>query len=357
MGSWNVTCGITQLPIRAGDRVAVIPLTVHQPDFLARDSLAGSGSTGNDIIAKPFALPVFGEYDDYGGVHLDEGQVGVQYADAVFQHLVKAGRLLVHPNGKPTAVDKVPKDVFSLLTRRALLLSVPNQRKAWLKNLHEMYAATPDDQKATLSHYAAQMEVDPDTLPDGLVFGLGVMYVPEALFLSLANAVGNEEAYGHYDRTEEKLVEFKGNRRGELENMVTLTDEGKKQLAKMDEMLAMPDNSLDDKDKAYIRELVPRSLLRHAQEVSQECTFFPQSVFAALNDIAVHGNAEARALWVNFMLFQSAMIGMRKHWTPQTGAGSSCGLYETHHLYKAANEFVSQSLTRYYAEAAADADE
>lgn len=43
MGSWNATCGVTQLPITAGDRVVLVPLIVKQPDFLARDNLGGRG--------------------------------------------------------------------------------------------------------------------------------------------------------------------------------------------------------------------------------------------------------------------------------------------------------------------------
>jgi hypothetical protein len=354
MGSWNATCGITQLPIIAGDRVVAIPLVVKQHDFLSRDSLAGSGSCDNDVIAQPFALPVAGVYDDYGGVKLDDGQEAVAYLNALFEKLVKTERLMTHPSGKPTPVKKVKKDLFELLTRRELLVTVPNARKGWLKQLHETYASLPADQKKGMSHYKAQMEVDPDTLPDTVLFGLGIMMVPEALYLSLADTVGAEDAYGHYDHAKDQLIEFKGIRRGELANLATLDEDGKTKIVHMNEMLERPDVDFKPEHREYIRSILPPTLLPHALEMSMNCFFFDAAVSAALKDIAANDSAIARKLWVDFMLFRSAMNGMRKHWTPQTGAGSSCGLYETHKLYKVASDFVSQALTRYTAEAEED---
>lgn len=350
MGSWNATCGVTQLPIFAGDRVVAIPLVVKQHDFLSRDSLTGSGSSSNDVIAQPFALPVVGKYNDYGGVALDDDQLGVTYLNDLFGKLVKTGRLMTHPSGKPTPVKKVKDDLFEQLTRRELLVTVPNMRKAWLKKLHETYASLPDDQKKGMSHYQAQMEVNPDSLPDTELFGLGVMFVPESLYLSLADTVGAEEAYGHYDHAEDKLVEFKGDRRGELDNLATLGEEGKAQIVQMNAMLERPDADLKEEHREYIRSILPKTLLRHALEMSMDGFYFDAAVSAALNDMALNDNAAARKLWVDFMLFRSAMNGMRKHWTPQTGAGSSCGLYETHKLYKVANDFVTQALVRYAGE-------
>lgn len=354
MGSWNATCGITQLPILAGDRVVAIPLVIKQHDFLSRDSLAGSGCSSNDVIAQPFALPVAGEYDDYGGIRLDGGQDATTYLNALFEKLVKTGRLMTHPSGKPTPVKKVKKDLFELLTRRELLVTVPNQRKAWLKTLRETYDALPADQQQGMSHYKAQMEVDPDTLPDTDLFGLGIMLVPEALYLSLADAVGAEDAYGHYDHTNDKLIEFTGDRRGELGNLATLDPDAKAKIVQLNAMLDRPDVDFEPEQREYLRSVMGPSLLTHALGMSRDCFFFDAAVSSALQDISINDSAAARKLWVDFMLFRTAMNGMRKHWTPQTGAGSSCGLYDTHKLYKVANDFVSQALTRYSAEAEED---
>ena len=70
MGSWNATCGVTQLPIKEGDRVVLVPLVVKNHDFLSRSPLSGSGSVDNDLIAQPFTLPLLGAYNGYGGISL-----------------------------------------------------------------------------------------------------------------------------------------------------------------------------------------------------------------------------------------------------------------------------------------------
>lgn len=346
MGSWNATCGITQLPIISGQRIVAIPLVVKQHDFLARDSLAGSGACDNDLIAQPFALPVFGEYDDYGGIKLDDNQPGVAYLTKAFQALVKAGRLLKHPNGKPVPVKKASDELLDELMRRELLVNVPNQRKAWLKKLHELYASLPLEQQKGMGHYKAQMEVDPATLPDDIPFGLGVMFVPEALYLSLADAVGAEGAYGYYDHDEDVMVAFKGTRRDELSQMATLDGEGKAKLDKMTQMLDVHGAEFSEEQKALLLSTVSSLALQYAHKTSGRCFFFDDAVSAALSDLVVNDNGAARTLWVDFILFHSAMNAMRKQWTPQAGAGMSSGLYETHTLYQVANDFMSQTLAK-----------
>lgn len=57
MGCWNQTCGLTQIHIRAGEPVLVFPL-VESP----RDSLCYSTP-----YWTPFPIPFASEYNDYGG--------------------------------------------------------------------------------------------------------------------------------------------------------------------------------------------------------------------------------------------------------------------------------------------------
>lgn len=61
MGCWNATCNISNLPIYAGDKVVVIPLvqTTKDAEFNV------CYPTDNFV---PYAFPIFGEYDDYGGI-------------------------------------------------------------------------------------------------------------------------------------------------------------------------------------------------------------------------------------------------------------------------------------------------
>ena len=66
MGSFNVACSVSNISIRAGDPVAFIPLEVAKYPYKIGD--------GNHMLIysncfyAPATLPIFGEYDDYGGV-------------------------------------------------------------------------------------------------------------------------------------------------------------------------------------------------------------------------------------------------------------------------------------------------
>lgn len=68
MGCWNKTCGLTQLPIVAGDPVVTF-LIVESPSKYGQTHPCYSSAFWNLI-----PLPIYGEYDDYGWMEVDEGQ-------------------------------------------------------------------------------------------------------------------------------------------------------------------------------------------------------------------------------------------------------------------------------------------
>lgn len=61
MGCWNATCNISNLPIYAGDDIVLILLmqTTQNVEFNV------CYPTDNFV---PYAFPIFGKYDDYGGI-------------------------------------------------------------------------------------------------------------------------------------------------------------------------------------------------------------------------------------------------------------------------------------------------
>lgn len=63
MGCWNETCAITQMPIHVGDPVVLVFLTK-----VDRHAENHNGFCHVNDIWTPKFLPVFGEYDDYGGL-------------------------------------------------------------------------------------------------------------------------------------------------------------------------------------------------------------------------------------------------------------------------------------------------
>ena len=360
MGSWNGTCGITQLPITSGQRIALIPLVIKQHDFLARDSLAGSGACSNDVIAQPFSMPLFGEYDDYGGIALDENQPGEAALLAVFEKLVGKGRLMRTPHAKPVPVETASIELLEEMLRRELVYQVSNPRKAWLKQLHETFAELTPEQQGGMDHYKPQMEVDLNTLPDMLDLGMGAMMVHEELYFALADQAGKANSFGYWDDAKSKLIEFKGDRRGELESFLVVSDEQRERVAHLRGELQGMYAELSANNPAFtparaemlLAEL-PLSAIPKAMSTAEELFFFPFGVKHVLAEASANNDEKARQLWVNFMLFNSAFVSLRKLWTPQTGAGSSAGLGDFHDIYKVQSDFMAKTMGDFYERRAA----
>ena len=56
MGSWSVYCDISNITINAGDRIGIVPLVKNE------------GQSSSYSTYLPAMLPIFGTYDDYGGI-------------------------------------------------------------------------------------------------------------------------------------------------------------------------------------------------------------------------------------------------------------------------------------------------
>ncbi len=76
MGSFNVSCGISGLSINEGDRVGY--LILRKPHSAIKNTIQTNGKGDSnylycDALFSPFLPPVYGTYNDYGGVEdLDE---------------------------------------------------------------------------------------------------------------------------------------------------------------------------------------------------------------------------------------------------------------------------------------------
>jgi hypothetical protein len=80
LGSWNETCGITQMPICAGDKVRMF-LIVETDSEWARESVSHSYTTD---LWRPFGLPIKGSYNEYGSIEdIEEDSL----TDLMLEHL------------------------------------------------------------------------------------------------------------------------------------------------------------------------------------------------------------------------------------------------------------------------------
>ena len=362
MGSWNATCGVTQLPIKEGDRVVLVPLVVKNHDFLSRSPLSGSGSVDNDLIAQPFTLPLLGAYNGYGGISFDDDQPGAAYFMQALQEWARQGMLMRICSGEPVAVKpdgyistKPADELLDILVQGEFLVNVPNQRKAWLQHLHETYASLPSENKAGFSHYQAQMKVDPKTLPDFESVALGVMFVPESLYLSLASVVGEEPSYGQWDEEKVEMVEFKGTRAQELSSLSNLSDQAmfdfQDLLAFTQEQAAQGKQGVTEEAlRLFVQVQLNAVIKKNRNHFFVTGLLNPESfgdcdpASQALVDAVFLEKDAIRQHWVRYTLFATAMGSMRKHWAPQCGAGSSSELYDSATLYAAAHRFVTEQL-------------
>ena len=72
MGSWSVYCGISQISITSGKKCVLLPLK--------------KTSSGSSYLPyMPATLPIFGEYDDYGGMENIEQTENTKFIEEYFE--------------------------------------------------------------------------------------------------------------------------------------------------------------------------------------------------------------------------------------------------------------------------------
>lgn len=347
MGSWNATCGITQLPITNGARVVLFPLVVKQQDFMARDALTGSGCTDNNLIAQPLALPIYGTYDGAGGISVEDGDLGLQYLGEMLHELTDRGVVLREKNANPVVLKKLSKDFLDELVRGRLLITVPNVRKQWLENIKMTIAEHGDGSGKGFEHYQAQLAVDPATMPDSNLFALGGMMVPRDLYDDLCAAIGAEGAYGYFDEKKKELVTFAGSRAAELQHFANVTPEHRVRVTEALKQFAagVASGELTEAQGKMVREQLPLACVTQALETQHHHLFYQRTGKDALTASVLSDDVAARSLWTHMMLFASAMSAMRKQWTVQAGSGNSYGLEEgTAALYQVTANFLNKAL-------------
>lgn len=117
MGCWCETCGITQLPINAGDKVRLFVLVSQDSYAFHKGGLGGGGTCYSNDRWAPLGPPIQGEYDDYGGI---ENIVHDDDAKLTFNRIMEGW---VEPEVEhewdkvPEAKDLTLEDVIHLIER------------------------------------------------------------------------------------------------------------------------------------------------------------------------------------------------------------------------------------------------
>lgn len=103
MGSYNATCGVSNLPITAGEPVKLL-LLVPSMKF---------ESYYTDGVYTNFGLPVDGIYDDYGCLDDIKSNVSSLFLETALRELAASGKLKTRRAEK----DKAPeiKDLYEII--------------------------------------------------------------------------------------------------------------------------------------------------------------------------------------------------------------------------------------------------
>lgn len=114
MGCWNETCGLTRLPIHYKDQVAL---------FLIEADLQNLSSEGTH---HPCALPIYGTYNDYGNIDLDNDRV--EYHESVYSTIKKMYPRQTSERDLSTFLHDVERGTFAelnfILFRKSALESL-----------------------------------------------------------------------------------------------------------------------------------------------------------------------------------------------------------------------------------------
>jgi hypothetical protein len=94
MGSFNVACSVSGISLSPGDRCCFIPL--EKNPYTDRQAENNSTLIYADCYYHPLTLPLFGIYDDYGTMRLDQGLnldialagLGLTKPDEIFKNCI-----------------------------------------------------------------------------------------------------------------------------------------------------------------------------------------------------------------------------------------------------------------------------
>lgn len=137
MGCWNGTCGISQLPIRCGDKVKTFLML--QSEYATQ--IGGAGVCYSTAHFRPWFFAVDAEYNDYGSIENIKPDWNSKYMLKTFQKWLKEGKVKIldddaEINSPDITEFKTLDDVFDCVERGALVCNLKTTRFDYEKKEH-----------------------------------------------------------------------------------------------------------------------------------------------------------------------------------------------------------------------------
>jgi hypothetical protein len=265
MGSWNGTCGVTQLPIFYGNKIRAFVLSYQITEL---SPIEGGGTCYSNDIWKPLVSSVQGTYNDYGNIENIVSNVG---SDLLQKKLRSILLPFEEEYEEVTPIESMPLQ----------------EMLYWIER-----------NKANYKNYSGEKAP------------LGVMLVLEDIYQAMISFYGSQ--IGVY-RNPVKYSEY--------EYMPIRTIYEKLVEEAYLDLLAIA--KLTDNNESVLR------AFQHSQNFWGTGYLCHESYFNYLSDLAQQNVAyeddriqQIKNIIVNDMLFSSALSDARKMWMPQCGQGS-----------------------------------
>lgn len=292
MGSWNGTCGLTQLPIQQGDKVALF--------VLKRDrfpSTSGGGFVYSYNQYSPICVPIFGEYDDYGGVENIYKNEEVAYAHLMY--LLEDG--------------KMPYNQKEL------------ERQ---KSIGPIIDKKPQNLKQFIN----------DFIERGVFEGIGFMMVHESVYQDVLKEMNSRKPYKRTATKKQLLMEDLNKYLDESKRKQNLLQEAKEQLYLLKEKREKTVE--EEKILKQLEETVFKAEMnnfgRNGNPNNQVFGFYHsyEGNFELLQNLlhmaVFHDDSDYHESLIDLIMFNHVVNFMRKMWIPQVGTGSGSGEYQLH---------------------------
>lgn len=120
MGCWNGTCGLTNMPIKHGDKIVLFLLRYNIRDGCN----GGAGITYQNDMYSPITIPIYGEYNDYGGIE-NISKNGEKAYDHFIEFILKNpyrgviidNEQLERAELTEKLTDNQPRDIYELINK------------------------------------------------------------------------------------------------------------------------------------------------------------------------------------------------------------------------------------------------
>lgn len=302
MGCWCETCGVTQLPINAGDKVRVFVMTSEENYAFSKGGAGGGGTCYANDRWAPIGPPVQGEYDDYGGV---ENIVDDDAARMVESTIAKGWVPLTSEHEWDKIPDKLGlSDYLGYIERDRGKFKPENRKEQHLGLmfvLEDVYQAMANFDSIEAHHYYEERTYEYMSMSKGLTIDLKKWYEGQVRMAEFREAKETAHLY-------ELMADMDNGR-----IFSSYRDDGLKPFKKLLQGFAVDKTPFEDK---------------RVQKAIQAC--------------------------LEMLRFQISMTRARKQWMPQSGKGAQQNDLD---IYQAINEASAKVISKREAEYDADGRE